>query len=699
MKPRLLPDLIALMALTAICALVFWPLLSGQTYYFGDVQVQFHPWAVFWADAMEGGRVPLWNPHILGGAPFVGNPQIWIFYPSSLLLLLLSPVAAIALSTWLHLWLGGALFYAWLRRANFDLPPLPALLGACVWMLCGFFVAKTQFLNMLQSLAWVPAILWASQALAARPNARATLILGALLALQLLAGHAQISAFSIYMLAIYAFWQWRQTPRRASGWRVTASVTVALCVAAMLACGQLLPVFEALGATQRQSLSLFEASRFVTVPWALITLVLPYYYGNPMTGDWHYPMRVNFWESVCYIGIAPLFLGGLALWKTRQARFWALWSAGFLWLSMGVFGGLWVIAFAVLPGLSRFHDAGRFGVGFAIGGAVLAALGARELNRKHWRLAALALLLTVFDLGIFARGIYPFRPNDQAQTPPPALWGTDALLESHQARLWQPDYGEVWGALQPPFDYRLNNPANTRAFFEAAPSNRHMMALWLAEAGYDPLKDRATLRRVAAFGLSETDRDGAPATVPPDFAARLGRSSIRILQIFRAAPLPAVPSLTLVYRSSWTSNGRRLYIYRNEQCLPRARWHGGNGNWQLARIARETTSDIALEVPARATTIELADSMRPGWHAFAGDHELPIATTIEGWRRVELPLESKPQARTIRFVYAPTNWKLGVFISLCALGFVSAGLMATRNGKDRELSKSEVEMIAEQSAS
>ena len=668
---RRFPDFAALLALGLLCALVFWPLLCGQSYYIGDVQIQFHPWAVFWQRALAGGRVPLWNAEILGGAPFVGNPQIWILYPSALLLLIVPAVEAVALATWLHLWLGGALFYGWMRRGQLQLAPLSALVGACVWMLCGFIVGKTQFLNMLQALAWVPAILWAGEALATRPNARSVIVLGALLGLQLLAGHAQISALTAWMLVPYAFWLWRRAPARARGWRLITGAVSSLGLAGLLALGQLLPVLEALGASQRQSLSVFEASRFAVMPQALITLVAPYYYGNPMTGDWHYPREVNLWESAIYLGLAPLLLGALALWKERRARFWGAWSALFLWLSMGVWGGLWVLAFHAVPGLARFHDAARFGVGFAVGGAVLAALGAHRLELRSWRWAALALALTALDLGVYAHNFYPFRPNAQARQPPPALWGDDALIEARQARLWQPEFRGSF--LLPPFDFRQNN-ATARAYVQAGVSNRNMMAGYLAEAGYDPLTDRATTRRIEALGLSQNQS----GEIPPDFAARLGRNSVRMVQLFRADPLPPSADLTLVYVSPWQVEGKHLYWVRNEKCLPRARFQTGSSDWQLAPIVRETTNSLEMQVPARATTVELADSMRPGWSATVDGKAVPIETTVEGWRRLQLAATSGDTLRRVRFVYAPQTWKLGVWVSLCALGCVSAGLVATR---------------------
>ena len=78
---RRFPDAVCLLALAVLCAVVFWPLLSGQTYYYGDSQLYFQPMATFWRSHLVQGRVPLWNAGILGGTPFVGSPQMWILYP------------------------------------------------------------------------------------------------------------------------------------------------------------------------------------------------------------------------------------------------------------------------------------------------------------------------------------------------------------------------------------------------------------------------------------------------------------------------------------------------------------------------------------------------------------------------------------------------------------------------------------------
>ncbi len=670
-------DGLALFALALVCALVFCPLLNGQTLYYGDLQLYFQPMATFWKSNVAQGRVPLWNAGILGGTPFVGSPQMWILYPSALLFIPFSAVAALTITTVFHFWLAGAFFYAWTRRGCLQLQPLSAFLGACVWMLSGFLVAKSQFPNMLQAIAWVPAVLWAGEVVAARANFRSALVLALVLSLQLLAAHAQISLFSGYMLSIYAFFRWRAMQPRRGGWRVVGCIAGALALTILLTLGQTLPVVEALHATVRQSLSLFDASRFSLIPWAIGTLVVPHFYGNPMKGVWHYPFDINIWESVCYIGIAPLLLALVAASREARARFWVGWTLGFLWISMGVFGGLYALAFFVLPGVARFHDAGRFLVGFSLGGAVLAALGAQYLlqnarNGARWTMLLLAL--TLLDLGVFARGFYPTIPIKLAQLAPAPPWGHDDFIETRQGRIWTMQTDGMWPMYQPIWDMRPGDFDNTRRFFANVPPNRHLLNGWIAEVGYEPLYDRATQSRVRALELNfKNDK------FPPQLAAQLGRNSVRILQIIRDKPLLATPDWTLVGAPKQPIDGKRIFYYRNEKCLPRARFQTGDEKWQRAQIANETSSSLELEVPSDARQIELADSMRPGWSASLDEQTLQIETTIEGWRRVNLPFATDANARRVRFEYAPVPWKLGVFISLCALGFLCAGLVATRN--------------------
>ena len=75
------------------------PWLTGQVFYWGDTGSYFLPLHQFLRRELLAGRLPLWNPFMLCGTPFVGNPQMFPLYPTTALLALTVNIAASAIST------------------------------------------------------------------------------------------------------------------------------------------------------------------------------------------------------------------------------------------------------------------------------------------------------------------------------------------------------------------------------------------------------------------------------------------------------------------------------------------------------------------------------------------------------------------------------------------------------------------------
>ena len=98
-RHRALPSACGLAAVTAL----FWanriawprrPLPITTT----DVWVYFYPtYEAFYA-RLRAGVVPLWNPYLLCGLPWIGTLQGGFFYPPHVLYLLLPTYAALAAS-------------------------------------------------------------------------------------------------------------------------------------------------------------------------------------------------------------------------------------------------------------------------------------------------------------------------------------------------------------------------------------------------------------------------------------------------------------------------------------------------------------------------------------------------------------------------------------------------------------------------
>jgi hypothetical protein len=64
----------------------------------------------------------------------------------------------------------------------------------------------------------------------------------------------------------------------------------------------------------------------------------------------------------------------------------------------------------------------------------------------------------------------------------------------------------------------------------------------------------------------------------------------------------------------------------------------------------------------------LADSVAPGWRAFAGGGELAVRTAYVAFRAVAVPRE----AETVLFRYQPDDFRVGLFVALLALASVGA---------------------------
>ncbi len=371
-------------ALVAAC--VFWRIVfAQQVLYWGDIMLYFLPMTSFAARWLTQGILPLWNPHILFGQPFVGNPQEWLFYPSTLLLTLLHPARYLSWNVVLHLWLGGAGMWVFLRTLR--VPFHSALLGSTAWMLCGAFVPRAQFPGMFQTIALIGWLMWAVERVRQANNVVSIATLAVTVALLLLAGHAQVTYMALLLAAAWAGW-WMVR----DGWRLLPSLLLGVMGGLLLSAAHWLPMLQLLHETPRVNLSVWGADRFPLRPEQIPLLLVPDLYGTPWRGNWL--GRGNYWEVACTVGILPL-MAGLTAWKARaEARFWLVAAGLSLWLAIGASAGLYIVAYHLLPGLKAFHDPARWLIVTDFALCVAAALGWEHLRfSRKWLLLPLALII------------------------------------------------------------------------------------------------------------------------------------------------------------------------------------------------------------------------------------------------------------------------------------------------------------------
>ena len=135
--PRLAP-LWAILACTLAAMTLAYPALSGGFLVsaVSDQYIAGFPFRDFAAASLRAGDgIPLWNPYLFGGLPYVAAMHGDIFYPTALLRLVLPTDVAMTWGLILHLILAGVATYAFLRllRLSFH----AALLGGIAYMMSG----------------------------------------------------------------------------------------------------------------------------------------------------------------------------------------------------------------------------------------------------------------------------------------------------------------------------------------------------------------------------------------------------------------------------------------------------------------------------------------------------------------------------------------------------------------------------------
>jgi len=391
-------DLRAAIALLALALLLWAPVLARPgNIAFGLDLSQFLYWEHYARAELAGGNLPLWNPYVFSGAPFLANPQTRLFYPPAIALRLLPIEVSFGWGQALHFWWAGLAMYALMR--DWGSRPWGAMFGAIALMMGGFLVPRLYagHADIIQGVCWTPlALLLFSRAL--RTGRLVPLLAaGAALAVQFLSGFVPIVFYSGLLLLAYVAW-WLVCEARAGDWRPLASGvlragTLAAAFAA-LAAVQLLPTLELARWSTRAGGLDIESANLGSFAWRhLVTLIVPHYFYDPVN---HLPFPDELaWETCAYVGLLPLLLAPLALKAhRRRARFWAAVAGCGMILAFGTNLPFFPLLWRIIP---FFRVPGQFLLLWCLGVAALAglAVGALaenpELMRRQLNLAGAGL--------------------------------------------------------------------------------------------------------------------------------------------------------------------------------------------------------------------------------------------------------------------------------------------------------------------
>src|SRR5260221_40291 len=100
----------------------------------GGTLLYFYPYLDYRRPNLLAGHLPLWNPYLFMGVPFLANSQAGVFYPLNWPLIFFAAPVAVKISIVIHAVLAAWGTYA-LARRTFQLETWPAALAALVFVL------------------------------------------------------------------------------------------------------------------------------------------------------------------------------------------------------------------------------------------------------------------------------------------------------------------------------------------------------------------------------------------------------------------------------------------------------------------------------------------------------------------------------------------------------------------------------------
>jgi hypothetical protein len=400
-EPRF-PTAVATLCLSGWIAVLSLPIWTGA-FLGGRYSDQFHSGYAFrhWlAEQWSAtGSIPLWNPEMFGGFPFVGAMHGDIFYPTSLLRLILPTGFAMSLGFVVHYVLAGLFVYVLLRLLR--VAWTGAVVGGFAYQLSGVVGSYVQpghdgklFVSTLLPLALISLILairdsrWWGYGL-----------LAGTVGLALVSPHAQMTYYMLIVAGLFALYlAFGASDDRSVAVRIGALASALGAVILGFGIGmiQILPFFEYLPFSPRaEGYYGFEGSVSYAIPWSHVPeLLLSRFVGTTPDGTYWGANPLKLHSE--YLGLPALALALFGCFDRARRRliFWLL-GIGVLFLLIALGGAtpfyrLW---WSVMPFVQQTRAPGMALYAVALVIAVLAGIGVDRWVRQQQRPWARAWLI------------------------------------------------------------------------------------------------------------------------------------------------------------------------------------------------------------------------------------------------------------------------------------------------------------------
>lgn len=320
--------------------------------------------------------LPLWNPYIFSGSPFLGNPTSGMFYPLNMIFLILPNHLAFTYMFIIDTFLIGLFTYFYTRAINID--KFGSVISSITIMFSGPIITSIYpgHIQNINTFIWFPLALYFLELLISKRKNIYIIFLSITISLMFLSGFVQLAVFEIISLFIYFLIRALGVHNAKQYLILSCQLIFSLFVGILISAVQLLPSFEFSQLSERYAgLSYNFASDFSFHPKQVLSFVLPYFFGSPINGT--YWGKGNFWELNGYIGILPLFFAIMTiLFKRKKYAIIFLIMALFsLLYSFGRYSYIFPFFYDHIPKFDNFRVPSRFRYIYVFSLSVLSGIG------------------------------------------------------------------------------------------------------------------------------------------------------------------------------------------------------------------------------------------------------------------------------------------------------------------------------------
>lgn len=327
------------------------------------------------------GNLPLWNPHVFAGVPYLSGIQSALLYPFNLVYLILPLSIAMNVDALFHLWLFGFGTYLWVRGRGIERAPA-VFAGAMSMFAAPYFLhAWSGHYTLLAAFAWAPFFFRALDKILDRPSPRETVMGIVPVTMMILAGFPQAAYCCALVGIVYIVLRFQAFAKQPSA-KLIALLAITV-IPAIMATAQLGPTVEFADESIRaEGVDRVDSFAYSFAPHHFIRAVFPGFFGGTTAST-------PFWgggyqlESGVFLGRIGIIMILLTIFAIRVqgglAAFIVVLMCGAI--ALGSSTPVAPLLHNWVPGFDSFRAPGRYWIFGAMFGALLAAMGLQRISQ------------------------------------------------------------------------------------------------------------------------------------------------------------------------------------------------------------------------------------------------------------------------------------------------------------------------------